>query len=148
MLVGIAVHLKGPDDPLKLLALGWMLVAALSTINCGVPAWLKSYVLNVANYVKSTDFFHGALRIFVHNLVVLLLCYILGKGYYGFVAANTALVSASLSRGYPFGVVFGGHTLLELYSYSLATTRRKRDLVKAVAYLALAAAFEETAIRF
>jgi len=113
-----------------------------------LPEGIEKYVVNVANYVKSAPLYLAVLRIFLHNSVVLAFCALLGRAYLGFVLSFTSLLARELSRGYPFQVVFGAHTLLEIYSYSLATSRRKRDLVKAVLYLMIAATVEAIAIRF
>lgn len=119
-----------------------------SLVYCHIPGEIEKYVINIASYVRSAPLYLAVLRIFLHNSVVLLLCALLGRAYLGFVLSLTSLLARELARGYPFQVVLGAHTLLEIYSYSLATTRRKRDLVKAVLYLMVAATVEAIAIRF
>ncbi len=143
-----AAFWKLPSKPYILLLASWVVVASLSAVPCVVPSNAKEYILGVAHYVAHAPFYMAVARIFFHNLMITLLCFLLGRVYLGFVVAFTALVARSLSHGYPFQVVFGAHTLLELYAYSLAATRRKRELVKAVPYLLIAAIIEVTAIRF
>jgi len=146
--VGIAYFFKAPKDPLKLLIIGWLTVALVALVDCRLPDSVSGYVVNVAQYVVEAPLPLAVLRIFLHNLVVLVFCAVLGRAYLGFVLASTALVSRQLAGGYPLEVVLGAHTLLEIYAYSLATTRRKRDLVNSVVYLMVAAMIEVIAIRF
>ncbi|ABU81881.1 hypothetical protein [Ignicoccus hospitalis] len=148
IVIGIVFHVKAPDDPTKLFLLGWITVALVSLFKCDVPSAIKREIVEIADFARRSDPLLAIARIFQHNILILILSALLGKGYYGFAVSYTALVGSSLSRGYPLNVVLGAHTLLELYAYALATTRRKPDLVKSVLYLLVAAAFEVTAIRF
>ena len=137
------------SSPKKLTLISWTTLALVMTIPCkGAFVPVVRSIESIAKLVESEPIFLAMFRIFLHNMIILALCALLGKVYLGFTVALTGIVARELAKGYPVNVLLGAHTLLELYSYSLATTRRKRELVEAVAYLAVAAAFEVITIRF
>ena len=137
------------SSPKRLTLISWITLALVMLIPCkGTFAPVVSSIESIARLVEHEPIFLAMLRIFFHNMIVLALCALLGKVYLGFTVALTGIVAREIAKGYPVNVLLGAHTLLELYSYSLATVRRKRELIEAVAYLAVAAAFEVIAIRF
>ena len=91
---------------------------------------------------NNPDVYHLTFSILSHNLVVDVMCFLLGKAYLGYMLATTAFVAHQLARGYPWKVLIAAHTLLELYAYSLSTRRTLRDLAKSIVYLVLAAFIE------
>jgi len=137
------------STPRKLTLISWTTLALVMIIPCkGAFDPIVRSIESIAILVEREPALLAVLRIFSHNIIILALCALLGKAYLGFTVALTGIVAREIAKDYPLNVLLGAHTLLELYSYSLATTRRKRELIEAVAYLAVAALFEVIAIRF
>ena len=136
-------------EPKALTLISWVALGLVMLIPCkGTFTEVVRALAKVARDVESSSFLIAFFKIFSHNLLILILCALFGRAYLGFMVGLTGIVSRELANGFSLKVLVGAHTLLELYAYSLATKRSKRTLVEAVAYLALAAAFEVIAIRF
>ncbi len=137
------------SEPKRLTLVSWLFLAIAMTFPCkDVFGYAVRRIVEIAERVRAESLIVAVFDIFSHNLLVLMLCALIGKAYLGFTIGLTGIISREIASGYPLNVLLGAHTLLELYAYSLATTRRKRELVKATLYLLIAAAFEVIAIRF
>ncbi len=140
---------KNLSTPKKLTIISWLTLALVMLIPCrDAYVFVTNYIKEIAIVVEKLPPYLSVLKIFVHNLLVLVLCALIGRVYLGFTVALTAIIAREIAKGYPINVLLGAHTVLELYAYSLATSRRKRELVESIAYLFLAAVFEVIAIRF
>ena len=140
---------KNLSTPKKLTIISWLTLALVMLVPCrDAFAFVTNYIKDIAIAVEKLPPYLSVLKISAHNLLVLVLCALIGKVYLGFTIALTAIVTREIAEAYPINVLLGAHTILELYAYSLATSRRKRELVESIIYLFLAAVFEVIAIRF
>ena len=141
LLAALLYYKYAPKDPLKLTLVAWLTLAVLSFMPCSTT--LSNVAIRRIHSILSTRSFSELfLNIFINNLFVLILCFIIGKAYLGYIIATTAFVARALAKGYPITVVFGAHTVLELYAYSISTSKNLKNLAKAFLYLIVAALIE------
>ncbi len=133
-------------DPLRATFIQWVTIAVLVLLS-GCSTYLSNLVeQRIRHLLAQDDVLSIMTSIYFNNLLVMLLTSLLKEMYLGYVIATTALVAGNLSRGYPWNVVLGAHTLLELYSYSLALKGSKKALLLGSIYLLIAAGIESYAI--
>ncbi|UXD22903.1 hypothetical protein IPA_09475 [Ignicoccus pacificus DSM 13166] len=140
ILMGIIYHKYAPREPLKLMLLSWLTLALVSSLPC-----IGSLALQLATYVREIAVTKGIgllIAILKNNLVVFALNVLLGPLYLGFSVTTTAMVARALASGIPWRVILGAHTPLELYAYSLATTREPKKIARGLVYLVIAALVE------
>jgi len=129
-------------DALKLTAISWLALTILSLIPC--TTFFSSLAVNEIHkiIVHNQDIINLMTKILEHNVVIDILCFVLGKPYLGYMIATTAFTARQIAGGYPWRVISSAHTLLELYAYSLSTERTIRSLLLSIIYLVLAAFIE------
>ncbi len=121
----------------------WILLALMMAVNINTPYDITAYVRKIANITEENPLM-GALLIFINNSFVALMIRILGPIYAGLMIFNTAQAARHLCQCYPLKILFMPHTILELYSYSLAMKGKLRE---ALMYLAVAAVLEVLAVK-
>ncbi len=121
----------------------WLLLALLISVNARPTYDLTGYVKKISMITQENPLV-GALIIFLNNAFVALMIRLLGPLYAGLVIFNTAQAIRELCHCYPLKLLFMPHTILELYSYSLAL---KRELKKALKLLAIAAIIEALTVK-